>query len=215
LSAGLLAGVAPELSSYRVEVVADCVLVFGSVPLSHFGKLTELAGGRKGVLDTHLARLAGATFAMGSVADTQALRELLTKRIVDANPRMTPLDRWLRVGERGESSDAIVAKLRMVHGISNLKAHPHDPDDLRRCLLLLEVVPDLVPDFERMREVSPVWSALVDAWPSLVTSFERESRGQWRSGKFDAPKTYSLIKAAIAAGQAAARITDAASEGVD
>ncbi len=201
MSAGLLAAMGPNASQYRVEVVAGCTLIFGNLPISHFTKFAEIHG-KSGVMDTRLARLSGATFALGSADDTEALRELLTHRILRANPNMTALDRWLRVGERGSSTDAIVAKLRMVRDISDLKAHPHDPDDLRRCLLLLEAVPDLVPDFERMREVSPVWSALVDVWPSLAAELERESRGRWRTGKFCAPKTYELIKAAVAAGEA-------------
>ena len=49
---------------------------------------------------------------------------------------------WLALGERGISSEAIALTALGVHPIGHDASWPHDPGDLRRCLLLLEEVPE-------------------------------------------------------------------------
>jgi len=102
---------------------------------------------------------------------------------------------WLRRGERGISSETIVARLMGVP-FAQRESHPHDPDDFRRCLLLLEACPSLAPRFPEMRGVNPIWKHLVDAWDEIETTFRRELA----SGR--GHKTYDLMRAAIAKGEA-------------
>lgn len=108
--------------------------------------------------------------------------------------KVTPaLIKWLANGERGISSNFIVAHLT---GIDTGErdgrfAYPHDPDDLRRCLMLLDQVPELVPLFENMRKASPVWDRLVTAWPELVALFTAEAPHWRKGGWWRAPKTYA------------------------
>lgn len=92
---------------------------------------------------------------------------------------------WLQNGERGASSEAIVTvcyRIKVTVGLHY--HHPHDPDDFRRCYLLLKAVPELLnpdcslpgeirPRFKAMRNVSSAWANLVDNWQVLTEMFER------------------------------------------
>lgn len=82
---------------------------------------------------------------------------------------------WLRSGERGISSETIVDHLFGVGVLCRGRgSHPHDPDDLRRCMLMLEACPSVRVRFDEMRRASRVWARLVDAWPRLTDSLRRE-----------------------------------------
>jgi len=82
---------------------------------------------------------------------------------------------WLAQGERGLSAEAIVTRLTGVQisrrGGSDI---PYDPSDFRRCELLLRQVPLARLAFDAMRDVSPAWGRLVDAWDELVALGESE-----------------------------------------
>jgi hypothetical protein len=83
---------------------------------------------------------------------------------------------WLAQGERGSSSEAIVTTLTGVP-ISRRRSGtdiPYDPSDFRRCELLLRQVPLARFAFDAMRDVSPAWGRLVDAWDELVALGESE-----------------------------------------
>ena len=111
---------------------------------------------------------------------------------------MRNLAKWLLHGEVGESSKAIAAELS---GLAILKSrrftsYPLDAGDFRRCLLLLEAVPELAPLLPKMAKVSPVWAALVDVWPELTVCLETECPG-WRQKYGPAPETYRRIQAVV------------------
>ncbi|EQD50079.1 hypothetical protein B2A_07432, partial [mine drainage metagenome] len=67
--------------SYRVERRDGCVLVFGGIPVSDIAALTKTVGRGAAVLDTDLARLAGASLAFGSRADVEALKAALAPAV--------------------------------------------------------------------------------------------------------------------------------------
>ena len=70
-----------------------------------------------------------------------------------------------------------------VHAIiSGGTDHPHDPDDLLRCLAVSPAAP------EHMRTRSPEWAALVDHWDELRNLVEDEKP----TGR--APRTYRLMR---------------------
>lgn len=48
-------------------------------------------------------------------------------------------------------------------------AYPHDPDDLNRCLLLLNLIPEWAPRIREMAQHSQEWAALVSSWESSPT----------------------------------------------
>lgn len=104
---------------------------------------------------------------------------------------------WLASGERGLSSEAIVSHLtgqpvgRWRH---NDDSHPLDPDDFRRCQLLLRDYPLARLSFDRMRSVSPEWDRLVGAWGEIHATIEAESPGYMSSPRGRAPTGYRLMK---------------------
>jgi hypothetical protein len=82
---------------------------------------------------------------------------------------------WLAKGERGISSETIVAHLTGLPLLDRWGGgHPHDGDDLRRCVRLLEAAPSLVPAFPKMATCSKEWAVLVPAWDELVALLKRE-----------------------------------------
>lgn len=109
---------------------------------------------------------------------------------------------WLAFGERGISSNTIVQHLTGADALrGSYGSYPRDPDDLTRCVRLLESCPSLVPEFHRMREVSPVWAGLVDVWDELVATMNAEAPN-WRNHRGSAPRTYTRMQRIIAAGEA-------------
>lgn len=121
---------------------------------------------------------------------------------------------WLACGERGLSSEAIFThttgmEARDVY-YRNRFEHPLDPDDLRRCVRLLEAVPECRDHFNRMAECSQSWAELVKVWGKLVESLDAEAPG-WRDGeRGNAPKTYDMMQVATAK---ARELEDAQSDG--
>lgn len=98
--------------------------------------------------------------------------------------------RWLANGERGISSQAIFETVTGVPCRTDWRfdTYPRDPDDVRRCELLLDACPELRAKLDMMRTVSPEWNALVEAWPQIIAACDHEARGWWTS------KAYKLMK---------------------
>lgn len=110
------------------------------------------------------------------------------------------LREWRFHGERGASSSAIAQHLTgfdfCVPGQE--KAYPFDPDDLVRCLLLLEHVPALRREFHRMAELSAEWAALVERWDDLAALLESEvPRWRDRQRGARAPATYEVMRSIL------------------
>ncbi len=189
--------------SYRVERRDGCVLVFGALPVSDLSALTKTVG-RGAVLDTNLARLAGASLAFGSRPNVEALKASLAPSVAaGVKARYADLDpaaaEWLATGEHGTSSATLFYRLtgvrpNILHDDDDAVSHPRDPDDLRRCRLLLEQVPSLQAHLGEMRVVSPIWATLVDAWGDLCATMDMECP-QWRGGRGAARETYSKMAA--------------------
>ena len=112
----------------------------------------------------------------------------------DLNNTHPGLITWIRNGNRGPSSEAIVDHLAR-HPIalaSQASRHPHDPADLRRCVLLLDAVPTLRPLMPRMADVSPERAALVARWDELEASLRREM-----AVGYDDTDTYALMRSVL------------------
>lgn len=189
--------------SYRVDRRDGCVLVFGGIPVSDIAALTKTVG-RGAVLDTDLARLAGASLAFGSRADVEALKaSLAPSAAASVRSRYSDLDpaaaEWLATGKHGTSSAMMFYRLtgvrpNILRDDDDPMSHPLDPDDLRRCRLLLEQVPAFYARLDEMRAVSPQWAALVDAWGDLCSTMDAECPA-WRDGRGVARETYSKMAA--------------------
>lgn len=98
---------------------------------------------------------------------------------------------WLRSGETGLSSKTIYSIItgQNVMGTWGY-SHPSDPDDFRRCYLLLKAVPEWCLKLDKMRKVSEVWDRLVDNWDKLSEMLEAAMNS--KDGR--APKMYDLMK---------------------
>ena len=192
--------------TYRIEHIDHCVLVYGHVPLSALEPLTRLAP-PDAVMDLHLARLTGASLAMGLASNTKALAAKQADAVLAhaqqaySKTRLSAeAIRWLALGERGLSSDTMFYRLTGIRPndlYGAAKDHPCDPDDLRRCRLLLKQVPELAPQVDRMAEVSPTWQRLADNWNALCNRMDEENP-EWASAKGCAPKTAERMRVILA-----------------
>jgi hypothetical protein len=193
---------------YMVEPLPNAT----GVPQRALTDLVKLAG-KKVLLDPDLARVWGAIFLAGTKENLKSLAEHPTtetrRKHLSAGTKISPAAAlWLQTGEFGLSSYAIFHKMtgcvppRAPQEATN---HPHDPADLRRCLLLLEAVPEFEPRLGEMREVSKVWARLVDSWADLKSTLDEEVRASssdsWRGKSWNAPMTYKMIQAIIAESQ--------------
>lgn len=197
-SINLQAGLGAAEDGYTIKKIAGCRLVFGKVPVSDLAMLT---GGfsKKAVMDISIANRIGAAMVIGEPEDIEVLRGMDLP--VSASRHADFLEAhelgirnsvamWLRTGERGASSDAMCMRLFGVPEAG--KDHPHDPDDLRRCVEFLEQTSssDMV---HGMRVVSPQWAALVDHWDELVGLLRQEMADP----KGRARQTYERMKAVL------------------
>lgn len=103
--------------------------------------------------------------------------------------------RWIVDGQVGMSSRAIWA--HMMGTPSECMSAPSDPDDLNRCLLLIDLIPEWAPRMSEMAPHGPEWKALAPIWADLTTTFIAEVGLDWCKGH-SAPKTYQMMRSAIA-----------------
>lgn len=182
---------------FNVRRIDGCRIIYGSVPMSEFAMLTH-GFSKKALMDVDLADRIGASFVIGEPKDLQALRARglspSAKRQGEAqeaaqNGVDDAVVAWLADGARGLSSNAMCKQFFGVPRSAG-RDHPHDPDDLSRCLAFL----DATQSHERvssMAGVSPQWAGLVAAWSEITASFLQER------GEKSAPKTYALMRKAI------------------
>lgn len=198
-------GVTDAAVSFRVIERDECIFIEGSLPSNWLQAISAMIPGA--VLDSHLARMMGVNFAIGLPDDIEACKAAKIKEInsLPLAHNLTGLSnsivRWLATGERGASSETMLSHLAGVDCRdldAQYAAHPHDPDDLRRCMLLLDQCPELVPLMPKMSSASKQWAALVAIWPELTATMLEEigSIHTPRKGA-SAPRTYKLIKDAI------------------
>jgi hypothetical protein len=87
---------------------------------------------------------------------------------------------WLENGERGMSSETIFRHLcsePLLPDIPNY-AHPKDPDDFRRCYMLLKAIPEWRDEIWKLSILSPVWKKIVDKWDRLCWMLEEQLGGK-------------------------------------
>ena len=102
---------------------------------------------------------------------------------------------WFGTGCVGESSKAMALAVCDAPGRKN---HPHDPDDLNRCLLFLEAVPEARHYMGKIAALSPTWGRLVRRWDDIESSFLNEVGRNWCKA-LSAPDTYRLMRKIIEA----------------
>jgi hypothetical protein len=86
---------------------------------------------------------------LGKMANT-------TSSFLEMNMKDKILD-WFATGRVGASSQAMACAAA---GLPSDKSHPCDPDDLNRCLLLLEAVPEIRNKMDKVAAISDTWGKL-------------------------------------------------------
>lgn len=103
---------------------------------------------------------------------------------------------WLLTGETGISSKAIATVMAGLPVDDKWGTTPCDPSDFKRCLKLVNLIPETRPRLIEMRKVSERWSKLIDRWDELEAQFMAEVP-EWLEDKGHekrATKTYELMK---------------------
>lgn len=91
---------------------------------------------------------------------------------------------WWQNGERGQSSEVIFAVMTG-EGVPRHRAHPLDPDDFRRCYLLLITLPEWRENMAFLKPISPAWNNLVDRWDELTAMLEEMMAGEKSTAMYD------------------------------
>ena len=102
---------------------------------------------------------------------------------------------WLAHGERDKPSEAIAFTALEKRAV-NPHHLPMDPSDLRRCLLLLERMPEAAGTLEILAGEDWRWERLASIWDDLAATCIRESGGdlhQTAPGA-TAPETYRMMQ---------------------
>lgn len=180
---------------FTIQNICGCRIVYGSIPASEMGMLTH-GFSKKALMAVDIADRIGAVFVIGEPDDLEELRKMdlpvSDKRLADhmaaSRLGLPKLASWLRDGERGSSSNAMCKRIFGIPADAGTD-HPHDPADLRRCLLFLDAA-EAHGKVGFMLDVSEEWGRLVARWDELVTLFEEEVAG----GSGSAPVTYALMK---------------------
>ena len=95
---------------------------------------------------------------------------------------------WIMRGEVGASSETIYSVLAGARPPKHGAGTPLDPDDYRRCKLLLDLIPEWRPQLGRVAEKYSEWKKLVENWDRIAALFDEEAP----SGR--CPKCYRLIQ---------------------
>lgn len=102
---------------------------------------------------------------------------------------------WLATGEIGVSSKCMALWLGFGKRARDT-GYPRDPDDLDRCLKLLDRAPGLRDRLPSMAAISKTWAALVNRWPEIEASHLDEVGLGWTKAR-SAPNTYALMREVI------------------
>lgn len=188
-------------TGFTIKNICGCRIIFGQVPASEIGMLTH-GMSKKALMDTDIANKIGALFVIGEPDDLEELRKMdlpvSQERHADyldaSRLGLHKVASWLRTGERGLSSNAMCKRIFGIPRAAD-SDYPHDPGDLRRCLLFLDAT-EAHDKVHLMSDVSEVWQRLVPRWDELIATLKAEMA----EGK-SAPKTYSLMKAIRSGGE--------------
>lgn len=104
---------------------------------------------------------------------------------------------WFATGEIGISSKAMASAIADIPLEDKWSNHPHDPDDLSRCLKFLAAVPEARQHLHKVAKLSKKWEKLIARWDEVEKSFIDEVGFDWCKGG-SAKKTYDLMQKILA-----------------
>ena len=111
--------------------------------------------------------------------------------------------RWYTNGETGLSSKAIAGTVSGYLLMDSVGFNvPHDPSDLRRCVLLLRAVPEARENgLLVLAQKYPMWAELAKVWDELVAKLIEETHEDLPINGMAAPQTYRLMRHAMERGR--------------
>ncbi len=97
---------------------------------------------------------------------------------------------WIENGEHGTSSKAMFNCLSSTNHFSIMYDHdriayPRDPDDFRRCHLLLEAIPQWKTKLDKLKTLSDVWQKLVANWDKLTEMLLEQMKTNKPNGMYE------------------------------
>ncbi len=105
---------------------------------------------------------------------------------------------WFATGSTGVSSEAMAYAVLDIENSRNFMNYPSDPSDFNRCLGLLEEVPDVRENLDKVALLGKEWRVLVENWDTIEKCFIDEVGLNWDKGLgLKASKTYELMKKVI------------------
>jgi len=97
---------------------------------------------------------------------------------------------WMEFGEHGLSSKTMFNILSDDLRIQNrTPGTPSDPDDFRRCYLLLEAVPSFRLKLDRLKPINKTWSNLVVNWDKLTEMLQEQLKTKQPNGMYEFMKS--------------------------
>jgi len=107
----------------------------------------------------------------------------------------TKILQWLATGETGVSSRAIAFQMCGIEKENLFYTYPFDPDDFKRCLKLINLIPEIRPRLDEMRPISIEWDAIIEHWREVEDCFMGEV-SEWLKNDYSkkAHKTFELMR---------------------
>lgn len=93
---------------------------------------------------------------------------------------------WLGHGQVGVSSKAMLLAAMGHPPCEQDRGLPLDAGDFRRCMWMLESVPEVRDHFDAVAAMSPEWGRLIARWAEVEAVFNRESDGMKEMSKTNA-----------------------------
>lgn len=97
---------------------------------------------------------------------------------------------WLAQGERGISSEVMFQKLSGQDLGQPHPSPPRDPDDFRRCYLLLKTIPEWKTELHKLKNLSAVWTNLVNNWDMLTKMLEEQMETKKTNDMYQVMKAF-------------------------
>jgi len=154
----------------------------------------------------------------GKIFDTEDAHKrwaVETKRISDMLPAVygsvTPIDMWnTRQPEQAIAEKVLNWFANSRVGLSSKTMamvacgiipdevhHPYDPDDLSRCIVLLDMVPEVRNHFDAISDLNNKWASLIQHWDEIESAYREEDAFGWSRVKRPS-KTYTMMRNVLA-----------------
>ncbi|EHQ8956977.1 hypothetical protein KI090_003791 [Escherichia coli] len=96
--------------------------------------------------------------------------------------------KWQSTGDVGISSATLAS---IACGLKkNIYGAPHDAADFRRCVALVEQIPEIRDSFDKVAKRVPAFKGILNEWDSLVALLKSEMKTYGNK----APETYRRIR---------------------